>query len=261
MFGRALCKALLVAGAAEVRGFDRVDPRHAMPVIASTKRRRSPSPSLSPAGVVRGGQRRSSFVRSESPRWERRVRHFCGDITSSPELRKACRSADAVFHAASYGMSGEEMLDRTQTRAVNISGTQHVLDCCQAENVRCLIYTSTYNTVFGGQRVDNGDEAMDYYPVENHADEYSRTKALAEQLVLAADKGAAPTGLRTVALRSAAIYGEQERRHFPRIIQVGLFYSGLRFPVCFTLTFSNSWGAVLSDHASWLVPVHHRRCK
>ena len=114
-------------------------------------------------------------------------------------------------------MSGEEMLDRKQTRAVNIGGTKHVLECCQTETVRCLVYTSTYNTVFGGQRVDRGDESMDYYPVDDHADEYSRTKALAEQHVLNADNA---DGLRTVALRSAAIYGEGERRHFPRIIQV-----------------------------------------
>eukprot|EP01043_Picozoa_sp_COSAG02_P020423 COSAG02_NODE_1008_length_15238_cov_24.345928_1_plen_506_part_00 len=228
MFGLSLCKALLTASAAEVRGFDRVAPRETSGARSAATRGRSRSPSHSPAKL---GDRHPRVVdtanesRSLALPVEYRscVRHFCGDITSSRQLRAACRGADVVFHAASYGMSGEEMLDRTQTRAVNISGTKHVLDCARSENVGCLVYTSTYNTVFGGQRVDRGNEAMGYYPVEDHADEYSRTKALAEQLVLAADGSArsdAQEALRTVALRSAAIYGEGERRHFPRIIQV-----------------------------------------
>ena len=213
MFGRRLCSALLEAGAAEVRGFDRVASPPAPPAAPAGRRRRSRSPSVSPARVAE-----SARPRRPSPGAQRAaVRHFCGDITSSPELRQACRGADCVFHAASYGMSGVEMLDRSQTRAVNVGGTQHVIDCCRSENVRALVYTSTYNVVFGGQRVELGDEALDYYPIDAHADEYSRTKAVAEQLVLSANDPQG--GLRSVALRSAAIYGEGERRHFPRIIE------------------------------------------
>ena len=70
--------------------------------------------------------------------------------------------------------------------------------------------------MFGGQAVDLGDESLAYFPPEKHADEYSRTKGLAEQLVLEASSS---NGLRTVAMRSAAIYGEGEQRHFPRIIE------------------------------------------
>ena len=221
MFGLSLCNALLTtAGAAEVRGFDRVAPKETGGVSATRGRSRSPSRSPAASGDRRHRRVDSSKSSGLMLKYRGRVRHFCGDLTSSSQLRAACRGADVVFHAASYGMSGEEMLDRTQTRAVNISGTKHVLDCCRSEKVGCLVYTSTYNTVFGGQRVDRGDEAMDYYPVDEHADEYSRTKALAEQLVLTANEA---DTLRTVALRSAAIYGEGERRHFPRIIQVAQF--------------------------------------
>lgn len=47
-----------------------------------------------------------------------------------------------------------------------------------------LVYTSTYNVVFGGQVCDNGDESYPYFPIEKHPDEYSRTKALAEMKIL-----------------------------------------------------------------------------
>ena len=55
-----------------------------------------------------------------------------------------------------------------------------------------------------------------------HVDHYSRTKAIAEKLVMAAcgaevksDDG---SRLKTCALRCAGIYGEGERRHLPRIV-------------------------------------------
>ena len=121
-------------------------------------------------------------------------------------------------------MSGREMLDRAQTRAVNVGGTEHVLRCCrEEEGCRALVYTSSYNVAFGGQVVDQGTEKMGYYPLAEHVDEYSRTKAEAEQMVLRAADAA--SGVRTVALRAAAIYGEGEQRHFPRII--GLMRAGL----------------------------------
>ena len=54
-----------------------------------------------------------------------------------------------------------------------------------------------------------------------HVDHYSRTKAIAEQLVMGAcgteikGQGA---GLKVCSLRCAGIYGEGERRHLPRIV-------------------------------------------
>ncbi|CAI0381527.1 unnamed protein product [Linum tenue] len=43
------------------------------------------------------------------------VRRFCdctGDITNQKDVGKALRGADCVFHLASYGMSGKEMLQK-----------------------------------------------------------------------------------------------------------------------------------------------------
>ena len=64
-----------------------------------------------------------------------------------------------------------------------------------------------------------------------HVDHYSRTKAIAEQAVLAANgrvlagdedrqikKEEREKRLRTCALRCAGIYGEGEQRHLPRIV-------------------------------------------
>jgi nucleoside-diphosphate-sugar epimerase len=118
-----------------------------------------------------------------------------------------------VFHVASYGMSGREMLQRARTRDVNLLGTATILAAASALGVRRLVYTSTYNAVFGGQRIVDGDETLPLFPPSRHVDEYSRTKALAERAVLAANCAQ----LATCAVRPAAIYGPGETRHFPRI--------------------------------------------
>lgn len=37
---------------------------------------------------------------------------------------------------------------------------------CREENVERLVYTSTFNVVFGGQVIENGDESLPYLPLE-----------------------------------------------------------------------------------------------
>jgi len=119
----------------------------------------------------------------------------------------------AVIHLASAGMSGVEML-LPSTQKTNILGTQNVVNVCYSCDVGSLIYISTPNVVFGGQKIENGNERLPYYPIEKHTDKYSASKSVAEQIVLAANT----RKLITCALRPAAIYGEGEQRHLPRIL-------------------------------------------
>lgn len=53
-----------------------------------------------------------------------------------------------------------------------------------------------------------------------YVDHYSRTKSIAEQLVISANGNVTNDGskLRTCSLRCAGIYGEGETRHLPRIV-------------------------------------------
>ena len=98
---------------------------------------------------------------------------------------------------------------------INVNGTRCVIDACLRNQVRGLVYTSTYNVVFGGQTILNGDESLPYFPLHRHPDHYSKTKSIAEQLVLAhSGKG----NFQSVALRLNGIFGPGEMRHIPRII-------------------------------------------
>jgi len=107
-----------------------------------------------------------------------------GDVCRKEDVERALRGADCVFHLAAFGMSGKEMLQFGRVDEVNINGTCHVLDACLDLGITRLVYCSTYNVVFGGQQIMNGNEALPYFPIDQHADPYGRSKSIAEQLVL-----------------------------------------------------------------------------
>ena len=133
-----------------------------------------------------------------------------------------------VVHLASCGMSGSSMLDESSSN-ININGTENVIRACKSMNVRFLIYTSTYNVVYGGLPIFNGNEDMPIFPVEKHSDRYGPSKAISESMILKSNGETLSGGgtLLTCSLRPAAIYGEDEQRHLPRIIKhidSGLFF-------------------------------------
>uniref|UniRef100_A0A8C1WCK9 Short chain dehydrogenase/reductase family 42E, member 2 n=1 Tax=Cyprinus carpio TaxID=7962 RepID=A0A8C1WCK9_CYPCA len=83
-----------------------------------------------------------------------------------------------------------------------------------------LIYTSTVNVAFAGRPIEDGDEdSVPCVPLDMHIDHYSRTKAIAERMVLAADGRSTKGGglLHTCVLRPSGIYGPGERRHLHRV--------------------------------------------
>lgn len=175
-----------------------------------------------------------------------------GDIRSYDQVVKAVSGKDCVFHIASYGMSGREQLNRQLIEEVNVKGTEHVLKACVECSVPRLVYTSTFNVVFGGQVIEGGDESLPYLPLHLHPDHYSRTKSLAEMEVLKSNGTVLANGLdilKTCALRPAGIYGPGEQRHLPRI--VGYIESGI-----FRFVYGDPSNLVEFVHVDNLVSAH-----
>lgn len=165
--------------------------------------------------------------------FETRTEYERCDLRDREAVRRGLRGVDAVFHVASFGMSGRDMLNTAMVMAVNVDGTRHVLDAANELGVQAVCYTSTTNVCFSGRPLVNQDERLPYVPDHQHVDYYSRTKCIAEQLVLQAARDTSHTraqALRTCAIRPAGIYGEAEERHLPRI--VALMRRGL---FCFTI--------------------------
>lgn len=180
------------------------------------------------------------------------VAFVSGDVREYTQVERAVTGVDCVFHIASYGMSGREQLKRSLIEEVNVEGTRNVLKACVERGVSRLVYTSTFNVVFGGQVIENGDESLPYLPLNLHPDHYSRTKSLAEMAVLKANGTALrdrPEVLQTCALRPAGIYGPGEQRHLPRI--VGYIESGI-----FRFVYGSPSSLVEFVHVDNLVSAH-----
>ncbi|NWV34764.1 D42E1 reductase, partial [Grantiella picta] len=145
------------------------------------------------------------------------------DIRDYSAILSVCEGADCVFHVASYGMSGTEQLHKEAIESVNLNGTRFIIDACKQQNIPRLIYTSSVNVVFGGLPIEDGDEeSLPYFPLEKLVDHYSRTKSIAEQMVLAANGSPLQGGgiLHTCVLRPPGIYGPEEQRHLPRLAKI-----------------------------------------
>ncbi|XP_037344855.1 hydroxy-delta-5-steroid dehydrogenase, 3 beta- and steroid delta-isomerase 1 [Pungitius pungitius] len=135
---------------------------------------------------------------------------FEGDIRDGEFLRKSCRGASVVFHMASI-IDVKDAVEYGEIHAVNVKGTQLLLEACVQENVVSFIYTSTIE-VMGpnprGEPVVNGDEDTAYECALKFA--YSKTKKEAERRTLQAHGELLHNGgrLATCALRPMYIYGE-----------------------------------------------------
>ncbi|KAF6174148.1 hypothetical protein GIB67_033680 [Kingdonia uniflora] len=126
---------------------------------------------------------------------------------------------------------GKEMLQVGRINEVNINGTCHVIDACLEYGVNRLVYVSTYNVVYGGKEIVNGNEDLPCFPMDDHGiiDPYGRSKSIAEQLVLKSNASLSKktdTLLYTCVIRPATIYGPGEERYLPWIVslaKLGLF--------------------------------------
>ncbi len=162
--------------------------------------------------LVARGDRVRTIQRSQYA-WHRElgVQAFVGDLsTDLASLERAAAGCDAIVHtAARAGVWGAA---DTYHRA-NVVGTQNVIRAARQTGVALLVYTSSPSVVFDGRDEEGIDERAPY--PARHLNAYSRTKALAEQCVLAANDAS----LRTVALRPHLIWGPGDPHLVPRIVQ------------------------------------------
>jgi nucleoside-diphosphate-sugar epimerase len=134
-----------------------------------------------------------------------------GDISKIEDVERALELGfDAIFHVASLvGMWGKrENFDR-----INLLGTENLLKVAKKFNVTRFVYTGSPSSVFGVGGHAGADESMAY--PKRHLGHYPRTKALAEQMVLAAND----LSFHTVSLRPHLIWGPGDQHLIPRLLK------------------------------------------
>jgi nucleoside-diphosphate-sugar epimerase len=161
--------------------------------------------------LVRRGDRVAALCRRKCPLLESLGVHvILGDLRDRQAVADACRGVDTVFHVGGIaGMGGPWRLYRD----TNVLGTQNVVDGCLASGAGRLIYTSSPSVAFNGRDQCGIDESVPY--ARRWLCCYARSKALGEQIVLAAN---GRSGLRTCALRPHLIWGPRDRHVIPTII-------------------------------------------
>jgi nucleoside-diphosphate-sugar epimerase len=152
-----------------------------------------------------------SLQRSDHPDLKKLgVEIIRGDISDRDTVINAAKGCDVIFHvAAKAGVWG----DYDDYYQCNVTGTKNIIDACKAHNIQKLIYTSSPSIVFAGEDEENINESTPY--PEHFLTAYQMTKALAEQMVLAANNET----LATVALRPHLIWGLGDPHLAPRIIE------------------------------------------
>lgn len=145
------------------------------------------------------------------------------DFSETEQLRNLCANVDYVFHC---GALSSHTGTREQYNVSNVVGTQAIVDGCLHYGVKRLIHVSTPSIYFRYNTKLHVQE--DEPPLRKFANEYARTKQLAEQVVDAAFA----KGLPTITIRPRAIFGEGDHALMPNLFDVNrrlgvpLFYGG-----------------------------------
>lgn len=141
-----------------------------------------------------------------------RVTSKIGDVRDFAAVLEASQGIDVVVHAASqidWAHATPEQLAEA-----NVGGTENVLRACREAGVRALVYTSSMDAICGTAPIVEADETAPY--PRRFANEYARTKALAEQAVVRANT----PDLRTCVLRPCGMFGEGDPYHVANVLRV-----------------------------------------
>ncbi|PSR76888.1 3-beta hydroxysteroid dehydrogenase/isomerase family-domain-containing protein [Coniella lustricola] len=152
------------------------------------------------------------------------VRYIEADITDAAKLAAVFDDVrpELVIHTASPPSQSSTASSDSLFKAVNIDGTQNIVDACRKTGVKALVYTSSASVT--SDNVTDLINADERWPVPRGKDQteyYTETKAAAEEIVLKANRADNSTFL-TTAIRPAGIVGEGDIQAQYHIINIYL---------------------------------------
>ena len=132
-----------------------------------------------------------------------------GDIMDKASLESAMKNVDALIHAAADTDHGRSTKEQELT---NLKGTQNVYDVAHAAGVNRAVHISTEAVLLDGGPIVNADET---WPIpKNPAGAYTRTKAGAERIALAANGN----GMDVIVMRPRFVWGRDDTTALPQLI-------------------------------------------
>lgn len=157
--------------------------------------------------LVRQGHQVTTFQRR--PSGVQGASDVTGSVTDDDAVRRAVAGAEGVIHlAAKVSFTGRA----AEFDEVNVEGTRRLITAARAAGVRDLVFVSSPSVANAGSAIAGlGAEPAD--PARAHGD-YSRTKAAAELLALAADS----PGFRVAAVRPHIVWGPGDTQLVERVL-------------------------------------------
>ncbi|CAG2253676.1 unnamed protein product [Mytilus edulis] len=131
-----------------------------------------------------------------------------GSITDINTITEAIKGSQSVIHVAGL-ISFGTFPDTPAMEAINVQGTQNIIQSCLDTNVERLVFCSTVDVVIGHDAINNGDETTPV-PKTFLFPGYPESKYRAECLVRKASGQKCKNGryLKTAILRANVMYGE-----------------------------------------------------
>ncbi|MGB5811385.1 MAG: NAD-dependent epimerase/dehydratase family protein [Polyangiales bacterium] len=136
------------------------------------------------------------------------------DITDKSAVMEACAGVNTIVHNASIVHTKNNKQDVVW--AVNLGGTENMLEAAQAQGASRFVYISSGSVVYQGEDIENGDETMPYSSISQAP--YADSKIAAEKYVLAEN---GKHGIATCALRPHVVFGPGDRRFMPALLKQG----------------------------------------
>ena len=131
-----------------------------------------------------------------------------GDLDDVAAMAAGATSCEYAFHAAAaLGEWGR----REDFVRGNVTGTENALRACREGGVRRFVHVGTEAALLVGQPLVNADERVPLRP--DSKAHYSATKAMAEQVVLDANRD----GFETVVLRPRLVWGPGDTTILPAL--------------------------------------------
>ncbi|MDF1516261.1 MAG: NAD-dependent epimerase/dehydratase family protein [Anaerolineae bacterium] len=160
--------------------------------------------------LMQRGDQVTVFARGDYPELIDAGAHLVhGDICDLPAISDACRDSDVVIHtAAKAGLWGAW----DDFYAVNVKGTENVIQACRENHIQRLVYTSSPSVIFDGSDQCGVDESIPY--PNRYENPYPYTKALGEQRILQANDA----NLHTISLRPHLIFGPRDNHLLPNLL-------------------------------------------
>ncbi|KAG8450729.1 hypothetical protein GDO86_003125 [Hymenochirus boettgeri] len=139
------------------------------------------------------------------------VKIIKGDVTNYNQVEKAMEGVHVVIHTAAL-VDFLDMFPFTKMKAINVGGTENVINACLTMDVPYLVYTSSISAVGPNKHSEPMIRATEetVYTGESLL-AYGKTKANAEKLVLQANGKKINNGKQivTCVIRPSYVYGEQ----------------------------------------------------